>query len=98
MTQRHLARLGFPNRIAAVRISQLCSSVYRGPHPAMLQSTSLLLLAWHWLLQVDAAVAPFVLRLRVLEGLGNYKVPEGEPLGRAHNILVPPGQPAAVWL
>jgi hypothetical protein len=29
--------------------------------------------------QVDAAVAPFVLRLKVLEGLGDfYKVPQGK--------------------
>lgn len=54
----------------------------------MLQSTLLLLLAWQLLLlQVDAAVAPFVLRLRVLEGLGNYKVPEGEtPLGTPNGL------------
>lgn len=42
-----------------------------------------------WLcVQVDAAVAPFVLRLKVLEGMGDYRVPQGEPhTGSASHTL-----------
>lgn len=47
---------------------------------------------------VDAAVAPFVLRLRVLEGLGNYKVPEGLPRLQAYSeaLLAHPAVAASI--
>jgi hypothetical protein len=40
-----------------------------------------------WCMQVDAAIAPFVLRLRVLEGLSGYKVPSGNATNLTHSHM-----------